>query len=557
MGSQVNTARSVEVIDRLAVVHEFSGNLRQCQPADTPTGFAPRRFNADVSAAYETFQLGGRYRAILSTGCLSNEVLHVDLNGRLGPIAGGAQIGRARSSGSGGSIIEFTYEPAAGGGGGGVDVTQVNTLIQQAENSRTIIQPIGTPNNTLVTPSQWSAPSDDVIAEVIYRDATGTVARIEYQKYSGGNWSVDLIQLIGTGGEPTFSITRSTVGPPTINEIASWSNPNAGGEITYAGTTLPNENGANTVVDVLGQKYWYELTSLSPEGWTLVSVPQSPPPALMFHLKTSTSPDNTPRTAADWPGGNPSLGAVLWVELQPLERKRIEKLRWTGGPNFVPLVENLATVVANSHGLNLTAVEGQRVPKAWHFDGAFVSRPPASIDEVTHMAVYAPNANSLVLRPISDMKHRRYSEVTDPIGAVTDTMFWDAATNLHTTTPTELRLFQISDVNPNLIIFDIEDTRTTAVVQTTTSTQLQSDVWQYTAAAAVPAGTPIPVAEFIAQNATTGDAPLATVLTDNAIEVEAGVSGKSHITSATAAAIELDYDLATGNTIVIRRQSLV
>ena len=400
MASQVNTARSVEVIDRFAFVHEFSGNLRQCQPADIPNGIAPRRFNSDVSAAYQSLEVGGRYRALLSADCSTNQMLHIAANGRLTPVGGGVQVGRARSAGSNGSIVEITYEP------------------------------------------------------------------------------------------PTGSIV--------------------GGQV--------------------------ELT---------------------YNKQTSTAPDNTPRTAADWPNGNPPLNALLEIEFLPTNRNRRELYRWTGGPNWLQQLDNLVIVAAPSHGLDLTTVEGERVPVGWHWDGASASRAPADIGEFNHCAISAPDANSLVLRTIADMEGRTYSEVSNPVGGLGETLYWDQATNTHVQAENELRLFQVDAVDSNMIKFHFEDTRSTTIQNTTTSTVIDSDVWLYTAAADVDAGTLIPIAEFIAGPDTTGSAPLADLLTDAEIEIDMGVSGRSHIVTSTASGITLDFDIALGNTIEIRRQRLV
>ena len=275
-----------------------------------------------------------------------------------------------------------------------------------------------------------------------------------------------------------------------------------------------------------------------------------------YHKTTTTAAPGTPRTAADWPGGNPGLNAALEVEYLPVERERREIYRWNGAAWLLQEATLLEPVVP-AHGLDLTTIEGERVPVAW-FDNGVVSRAPASIDEVTHFAVSAPDENTLRLRTSADIDGRVFDAVTNPVGLVRETMYWNAATNTHQQAVTDLRLFQISDVSTAVIKFDLEDTRSTV---TGPITLIDNQEWAYQLAADVAKDVEIVNASFVPIGDTTGDPPFDDWATNTEFLLFAGAnlaarSGDADtdlLGTGTATGVSFNQNLYLGETVVLRK----
>jgi hypothetical protein len=237
-----------------------------------------------------------------------------------------------------------------------------------------------------------------------------------------------------------------------------------------------------------------------------------------YHKATKADADNTPRDATDWPGGVPANGDLLEIEFTPLERNRRELMIWTTGPNFDPVVENLQTIAAVAHGLDLTAVEGQRVPVAWYWNQV-TSRPPTIIQEVNHYAVAAPSNDTLLVRTAADMVGRTFNGVTNSLAAAGEVAYWDAATNLATLTAGELRMYQASGTDTGLIHWHTEDSRTLATANTQAFT---ANEWALQLTADLASGAEALTVNFVPVGATTGLPDFSTWATDRNVAVHAG-----------------------------------
>lgn len=167
------TATTTEALERYSTLYLVGGLVRQATDTDSgPTHYTEKYYPAGVAAGIAAFERGHRYRCVLSGSCSADQDLLQDTAGQLSPGAAGPKVGRAAYAGSAGDLIEFIFEPDAGGGGGGLTAGQVNTLINTAVNRSFNFSAAA--NDTVPTDADWPEgdPNENDILQIIRTPTT-------------------------------------------------------------------------------------------------------------------------------------------------------------------------------------------------------------------------------------------------------------------------------------------------------------------------------------------------------------------------------------------------